>query len=36
MHPDKRPFFVQPRFNTGLMREHVESAITILSGSTLR
>lgn len=32
MLPEQRPFFVQPRFNTGLIREHVESAITIVSG----
>jgi hypothetical protein len=36
MLPEQRPFFVKPRFATGLMREHVESAITILNGTADR
>ena len=32
MLPEQRPFFVQPRFTTGLMREHVSAAVQILMG----
>lgn len=32
MLPEQRPFFVKPRFTTGLTREHVTAAITILTG----
>ncbi|KZC03437.1 hypothetical protein ACXR8U_08445 [Methylobacterium radiotolerans] len=31
MRAKQRSFFVQPRFTTGLMREHVRAAITILT-----
>ncbi len=36
MRAKQRSFFVQPRFTTGLMREHVRAAITILTGGADR